>query len=195
MAAQRITQAMVDTAFRKTSTTAAQAGREFLKGEFVVYPTHGVGRVEWIGVEELGGYRVATIRVFFAETLLTIRIPAAMVGTTGLRKLANAEELDTALTVLRGRPRVSKAIWQKRSEEYRLKINSGDLPALAGVVRDLQELPGRNASYSQRNLYTLAIERMAEEFAAVQGIDRIQALERLEQVLRDSSKELAEAAP
>lgn len=194
MVAQRITQAMVDTAFRKTSTSAPQAGRDFLQGEFVVYPTHGVGRIEWIGVEELGGYRVSTIRVFFAETLLTIRIPAAMLSTTGLRKLANANDLEAALAILRERPRVSKAIWQKRAEEYRLKINSGELPTLAGVVRDLQELPGRNASYSQRNLYTLAIERMAEEFAAVQGIDRIQALEKLEQVLRDSVRQLEEAS-
>lgn len=194
MVAKQITQVMVDKAFQRTSSKAAPAGREFRRGEFVVYPTHGVGRVESVGVEELGGYRVSTIRVFFVETSLTVRIPAATVCATGLRKLATTGELDEAIEILRGRPRASRAIWRKRSDEYQLRINSGLLPALAGVVRDLQDVPGRDTSYSQRNFYTLAIERMAEEFAAVQGTDKIVALESLEQVLRDGWTQLAEAS-
>lgn len=183
---------MVEDAFRKTAAGVADSDGGFRTGDLVVYPTHGVGRVEQVGEEDLGGYRVETIRLFFAETQMTIQIPASALVASGLRKLSTAGELDKALAILRGRRRISKAIWSRRSEEYRLKISSGALDALAGVVRDLQEAPGQKMSYSQRDLYTIAIERLADEFAAVRGTNRTVAIEFLEHKLRDGCMQQAD---
>ena len=183
-AAKQMTKAMVEAAFRNSAAGVPDLDCGFRSGDLIVYPTHGVGRIEQIGDEDLGGYRVAIIRLFFAEMQMTIRIPVAAVGKSGLRKLSSPSELDEAMAILKGRRRVSSTIWARRSECYRLKINSGALNALAGVVRDLQAMPGQDMSYSQRNLYSLAIERLADEFAAVQGTDREAMILVLEQDLR-----------
>ena len=136
----------------------------------MVYPAHGVGKVDRIGTEVIAGHRLNLIQVSFAENRMTLRIPAAQARVAGLRKLATPEAVAQALATLRGRPRVSRLMWAKRAQEYLAKINSGDLHALAEVVRDLQAAgDGSGSSFSQRNLFELAVDRLAAEFAVVSG--------------------------
>jgi CarD family transcriptional regulator len=187
-AATVVTKAMVDAAF---GATAAQAKPKevdpFRKGDFVVYPTHGVGRVDRIGSEEIAGHRLNLIHVSFAENRMTLRIPVAQARATGLRKLATQEALDEALVILQGRPRASRLMWAKRAQEYLAKINSGDLKALAEVARDLRSAgDGSGSSFSQRNLFELAVDRLAAEFAVVAGVDKAASVERLTQALNQS---------
>ncbi len=176
---------MVDAAYNKTAAQAKpQDADPFRKGDYVVYPAHGVGKVDRIGTEVIAGHRLNLIQVSFAENRMTLRIPAAQARVAGLRKLATPEAIAQALATLRGRPRVSRLMWAKRAQEYLAKINSGDLHALAEVVRDLQAAgDGSGSSFSQRNLFELAIDRLAAEFAVVFRTDKAAALERITQAL------------
>jgi CarD family transcriptional regulator len=183
-----VTTAMVDAAFGATAAQARPRDSDpFRKDDFVVYPAHGVGKVERIGVEEIAGHRLNLIHISFAENRMTLRVPIAQARAAGLRKLASPEALAEALLLLQGRPRASRLMWAKRAQEYQAKINSGDLRALAEVVRDLQSAAdGSGSSFSQRNLFELAIDRLAAELAAVSGTDKTGALDRLTQVLQQT---------
>jgi CarD family transcriptional regulator len=187
---------MVDAAFGATAAQAKpQDADPFRKGDYVVYPAHGVGKVDRIGSEMIAGHRLNLIQVSFAENRMTLRIPAAQARSAGLRKLATPEALTQALTTLRGRPRVSRLMWAKRAQEYLTKINSGDLHALAEVVRDLQAAgDGSGSSFSQRNLFELAIDRLAAEFAAVARTEKPEAMERITQALHHSGRPAADPA-
>jgi CarD family transcriptional regulator len=187
LAAAEITTAMVSAAF---GATAAQAkprdGDPFRPGDFVVYPTHGVGKIDKIGSEEIGGHRLDLITISFDENKMTLRVPVAQAKATGLRKLATPETMTQVMTILAGRPRASRMMWAKRAQEFQAKINSGDLKAVAEVCRDLQSVANGSApSYSQRNLFELAIDRLAGEFAGVAGTDKAEAIARLTQKLVD----------
>ncbi|MBU6497204.1 MAG: CarD family transcriptional regulator [Rhodospirillales bacterium] len=188
VAAMMITTAMVEAAF---NATAAQTGPRdadpFRKGDFVVYPAHGVGKVDRIGAEEIAGHRLNLIQISFDENRMTLRVPVGQARANGLRKLASPKKLAEILAVLRGRPRVSRLMWAKRGQEYLAKVNSGDPQLLAEVVRDLQQgADGSGASFSQRNLFEMAIERLAAEFAASAGSDKADALDLLTQTLREA---------
>jgi len=187
LAAAEITTAMVSAAF---GATAAQAkprdGDPFRPGDFVFYPTHGVGKIDKIGSEEIGGHRLDLITISFDENKMTLRVPVAQAKATGLRKLATPETMTQVMTILAGRPRASRMMWAKRAQEFQAKINSGDLKAVAEVCRDLQSVANGSApSYSQRNLFELAIDRLAGEFAGVAGTDKAEAIARLTQKLVD----------
>jgi len=191
---------MVDAAFNATAAQAKpQDADPFRKGDYVVYPAHGVGKVDRIGSEVIAGHRLNLIQVSFAENRMTLRIPAAQARAAGLRKLATPEALTQALATLRGRPRVSRLMWAKRAQEYRAKISSGDLQALAEVVRDLQAAgDGTGSSFSQRNLFELAIDRLAAEFAAVSRTEKAGALDRITQALHHAARapvDLADRQP
>jgi CarD family transcriptional regulator len=188
---------MVHAAFGKTAAQAkARDDDPFTAGEYVVYPTHGVGKVDRIGTEEIGGHRLELITISFDENKMTLRVPVAQARVTGLRKLATKEAMDQVLAILSGRPRTSRLMWAKRAQEFQAKINSGDLKSVAEVVRDLQASANGSApSYSQRNLFELAIDRLAGEFAGVTGIDRAEAVVRLTRALTGGpSAEPAKAA-
>lgn len=189
-AAPRITEAMVDAAFCKTAEKAVPLECAFRQGDLVVYPAHGVGRVERTGKETLGGYRIEIIDLSFTETRMRVRIPVVALEKSGLRKISSTCELEKALEILRERPRSSRMIWWKRSEQYQLMINSGVLKELASVVRDLQAKPRQGMSYSQHKFYTAAIERMGDEFAAVQGTGKARAVELLEHELYEAAERL-----
>jgi CarD family transcriptional regulator len=179
---------MVDAAFGATAAQVKPQDTDpFRKGDFVVYPAHGVGKVDRVGSEVIAGHRLNLIQVSFAENRMTLRIPAAQARAAGLRKLATPEALTQVLATLRSRPRVSRLMWAKRAQEYQAKINSGDLHALAEVVRDLQAAgDGSGSSFSQRNLFELAIDRLAAEFAAVSRTEKAGALEQITQALHHS---------
>jgi CarD family transcriptional regulator len=180
-----MTAAMVSAAIEATAAkTNPNDPNPFRKGDAVVYPTHGVGRVERVGFEEIVGYRLNLIHISFEDNQMTLRIPVAQARAVGLRKLASRQALAAALATLTGRPRVSRLMWAKRSQEYLAKINTGNPEALAEVVRDLQSSAvGSETSFSQRNLFELALGRLAGEFAAVHRLGKPDAIEMLNQTL------------
>lgn len=183
-----LTAAMVDAAFVATAAQARPRETDpFRKGDFVVYPSHGVGKVDRVGSADIAGHRLNLIQISFDENQMTLRVPVAQARAAGLRKLASPAALAEALVILQGRARASRLLWAKRAQEYLAKINSGDLKALSEVVRDLQSAgDGSGTSFSQRNLFELAIDRLAGEFAAVSGTDRAEALRQLRQALHQS---------
>ena len=158
--------------------------RPFVTGDFVVYPTHGVGRVISIETQAIGGVELELFVIRFERDRMTLRIPVSKVRNSGLRRLANKKLMDTALSTLRGRARIKRTMWSRRAQEYEAKINSGDPISIAEVVRDLY----RNAnqpeqSYSERQIYEQALERLACELAAVEQIDTAAATQKLERLL------------
>ena len=195
-AATVITVAMVDAAF---GATAAQARPEdadpFHAGDFVVYPTHGVGRVERVGPEEVAGHRLDLIHVSFAENRMTLRIPVGQARAAGLRRIATADALAEAMETLQERPRISRIMWTKRAQGYLAKINSGDLRSLAEVVRDLQSAgDGSGTSFSQRNLFELAIDRLGAEVAVASQADKATTIGRLTALLQQTRETAAKRA-
>ena len=138
----------------------------FKTGEHVVYPSHGVGQITAIEEQEVAGFKLELFVVSFAKDKMTLRVPTAKAASVGLRKLADAESVAKALTTLTGRARVKRTMWSRRAQEYEAKINSGDLVAIAEVVRDLYRSEAQpEQSYSERQLYEAALDRMTREIA------------------------------
>jgi CarD family transcriptional regulator len=187
LAAAEITTAMVSAAFGATAARAKpRDGDPFRAGDYVVYPTHGVGKIEKIGSEEFAGHKLELISISFDENKMTLRVPVAQARAAGLRKLATPETMAQVMTILAGRPKTSRLMWAKRAQEFQAKINSGDLKSVAEVCRDLQSAANGSApSYSQRNLFELAIDRLAGEYAGIAGTDKADAIVRLTQKLTD----------
>jgi CarD family transcriptional regulator len=192
-----MTAAMVTAALEATAAKIKpKDAHPFRKGDAVVYPTHGVGLIERVGFEEIAGHRLNLIHISFEDNQMTLRIPVAQARTAGLRRLASQEALAAAIATLKGRPRISRLMWAKRSQEYLAKINTGEPGALAEVVRDLQSAgDGSNSSFSQRNLFELALERLAGEFAAVRRIAKPDAIGMLNQTLTDARANSLAAQP
>lgn len=180
-----ITIAMVDAAYSATAARAKPDDRDpFHEGDCVVYPTHGVGKVDRVGSEEIAGHRLSFIYISFEENRMTLRVPVARARAAGLRKLASPEAMADVLRILGGRPRVSRLMWAKRAQEFLAKINSGDLKMVAEVVRDLHtSAGGAGPSFSQRNLFELAIDRLAGELAGVAQTDKAGAIDQLTHAL------------
>ena len=154
--------------------------RPFRKGDLVVYPAHGIGTVDQIRVEEIGGQKLNWIKISFAENRMSLRIPVRKAKEIGLRRPVTRQAFAEVLTIVHGRPHANRIVWTKRALEYQGKINSGSVKALAEVVRDLRpSLDGSESSFSRRNLFESAIERLAAEFAAVFRTDKAAAIDRL----------------
>jgi CarD family transcriptional regulator len=157
----------------------------FEEGDHVVYPTHGVGKVERIAIEEIAGHKLELIHITFEENRMTLRVPVAKARTAGLRKLATRKMFDEALAVLRGRARIKRTMWSRRAQEYEAKINSGDPLAIAEVVRDLHRNAGQpDQSFSERQIYEAAMDRLAAELAALDRIDKAAASVKLAEFLK-----------
>jgi len=157
---------------------------QYRAGDHVVYPTHGVGCVLAVECQKIGGIELELIVIAFEHDRMTLKVPVAKAQASGLRKLSNRKVMQTALTTLKGRACVRRAMWSRRAQEYEAKINSGDPVSIAEVVRDLHK-NARNAeqSYSERQIYEQALERLAHEVAAVEKIDHTEATRRLETLL------------
>jgi CarD family transcriptional regulator len=152
----------------------------FVDGDFVVYPTHGVGKVERIATEEIAGHRLELIHITFDENRMTLRVPTNKARTAGLRKLASRKQFDEVLATLKGRARIKRTMWSRRAQEYEAKINSGDPSSIAEVVRDLHRNAGQpDQSFSERQIYESALDRLAAEYAALEQVDKPTAIERL----------------
>jgi CarD family transcriptional regulator len=157
----------------------------FVEGDHVVYPTHGVGKVERIAVEEIAGQRLELIHITFEENRMTLRVPVTKARTAGLRKLATRKLFDEALVVLRGKARVKRTMWSRRAQEYEAKINSGDPLAIAEVVRDLHRNSGQpDQSFSERQIYEAAMDRLAAELGALDKTDKQTAIIKLTDFLK-----------
>ncbi|MBX9633390.1 MAG: CarD family transcriptional regulator [Magnetospirillum sp.] len=156
----------------------------FAEGDYVVYPTHGVGRVVSIENQEIGGMKLQLFVITFDRDRMTLRVPVAKATKSGLRKLSSRTVMDSALSTLKGRAKVKRTMWSRRAQEYEAKINSGDPVSIAEVVRDLHRNANQpDQSYSERQIYEAALERLAAELAAVESIDTTAATHKLEQLL------------
>jgi CarD family transcriptional regulator len=156
----------------------------FAEGDFVVYPTHGVGQVMAIENQEIGGMKLQLFVITFDRDRMTLRVPVAKATKSGLRKLSSRSVMDDALTTLKGRAKVKRAMWSRRAQEYEAKINSGDPVSIAEVVRDLHRNANQpDQSYSERQIYEAALERLAAELAAVESIDAETAAAKLTEML------------
>ena len=164
--------------------TATIEGMKIQGGEWVVYPTHGVGKVHGIEEAEIAGFRLELIVIHFEADRMTLRIPVAKAQDSGLRPLSSRDQMNSALRTLRGRSRVKRTMWSRRAQEYEAKINSGDPISIAEVVRDLHRKEDQpDQSYSERQIYQAALERLVRELAAVEKIDEAAASDKLEKEL------------
>lgn len=165
-------------------TKSAKKTRIFSTGDFVVYPAHGVGKVTNVEKQTIGGQEIELFVVSFERDRMTLRVPVDKVENSGLRKLSTRKIMDQALTTLKGRARVKRAMWSRRAQEYEAKINSGDPVSIAEVVRDLHRNTSQpEQSYSERQIYEQALERLAHEMAAVEKIKPETATAKLEKLL------------
>ena len=165
---------------------------DFIPGDFVVYPSHGVGKI--IGTEnrEIEGIKLELLVIRFEQDRMTLRVPLDKAKVSGLRTLSSKAQMDEAITTLKGKAKVKKLMWSRRAQEYESKINSGSLVSLAEVVRDLYKKEDQGEqSYSERQMYQAALERLAGEFAAVQNVDKSDAAIKLEKIIDDSTEEAA----
>ncbi len=164
----------------QTPPRAMAKAENFAEGDFVVYPTHGVGKVERIATEEIAGHTLELIHITFDENRMTLRVPTNKARTAGLRKLASRKQFDDVLSVLKGRARIKRTMWSRRAQEYEAKINSGDPAAIAEVVRDLHRNSGQpDQSFSERQIYESALERLAAEYGALEQLNKAAAIEKL----------------
>ena len=157
---------------------------EFRPDDFVVYPAHGVGRIVSIEEQEVAGLRLEMFVISFEKDKMTLRVPTDRATAIGMRGLSTPDLVDKALETLKGKARVKRAMWSRRAQEYEQKINSGDLLSIAEVVRDLHRNDEqREQSYSERQLYEAALDRLTREVAAVGGLDEGTAQKRVDEVL------------
>ncbi|GGE51870.1 hypothetical protein GCM10007276_31160 [Agaricicola taiwanensis] len=166
------------------STAKKTARIEFKVDEFVVYPSHGVGQITSIEEQEVAGYKLELYVITFIKDKMTLRVPTTKVASVGMRKLSGADVVKKAMETLKGRARVKRTMWSRRAQEYEAKINSGDLIAIAEVVRDLHRTEAQpEQSYSERQLYEAAMDRMARELGAVEDLTETEAVQRIEAAL------------
>lgn len=167
----------------------------FKINEYVVYPTQGVGKVIAIEEEEIAGMKLELFKIEFEKERLVLRVPMGKVPSVGMRKIADDATVKRALETLKGRARIKRTMWSRRAQEYVAKINSGNLTAIAEVVRDLYRSEAQpEQSYSERQLYENALERMAREVAIVERLDERGAVQRITEILSKSAKGRAAAS-
>jgi CarD family transcriptional regulator len=172
-----------------------QQRKGFRTNEQIVYPAHGVGRITSIEEEEYAGAKLELFVINFDKDKMTLRVPTEKLERVGMRKLSADNIVKKALTTLKGKARVKRTMWSRRAQEYEAKINSGSLVSIAEVVRDLYRSESQpEQSYSERQLYEAALDRMAREVAAVQKLDEEGAIAKIDEVLTKSAARVAQAA-
>jgi CarD family transcriptional regulator len=162
----------------------ARKSMEFSPNEYVVYPAHGVGQIVSIEEQEVAGFTLELFVISFEKDKMTLRVPTAKATEVGMRSLSSPDVVSKAMATLKGKAKVKRAMWSRRAQEYEQKINSGDLIAIAEVVRDLHRADDqREQSYSERQLYEAALERLTRELAAVKDMDEAGAQRQVDEVL------------
>ena len=161
----------------------------FKTGEHVVYPAHGVGLITSIEEQEVAGLTLELFVISFEQDKLTLRVPVAKIKSVGMRKLAEEDHVKKALDTVTGRARVKRTMWSRRAQEYEAKINSGDLIAISEVVRDLYRSEDQpEQSYSERQLFEQAMDRMSREIGAVNRLTLTEAIQLIERNLLKSPR-------
>ena len=156
----------------------------FKTSEFIVYPAHGVGQIMAIEEQEVAGCKLELFVINFVKDKMTLRVPTAKIAAVGMRKLAEPPIVKRALETLKGRARIKRTMWSRRAQEYETKINSGNIVSIAEVVRDLYRSDTQpEQSYSERQLYEAALDRLAREISAVQRITETEAVKEIEAAL------------
>ena len=167
---------------------ARKSDAAFEEGDFVVYPTHGVGRILGTESREVAGIQLEMLVVRFEQDRMTLRVPMEKAKTLGLRTLSSSKQMDQAITTLRGKARVRRTMWSRRAADYETKIKSGDPVSIAEVVRDLHRRTNQSEqSYSERQMYQAALERLAREYAAIEKIDQDAAALKLEDMMAEAA--------
>ena len=184
-------------AAKKPADKKAKSGKRLFKpNQHIVYPAHGVGIVTSVDQEVIAGFDIEVYTVHFEQDKMTLRVPTAKAATSGMRALSDELTLKDSFTTLKGRARIKRTMWSRRAQEYEAKINSGDLILVSEVVRDLHRTDAQpEQSYSERQLYERAIDRMVREVAAIRKESRDAALEDvLETLSKARSRQAAKAA-
>ncbi len=167
----------------------------FSQGDYVVYPAHGVGQIEGVETQTIAGMEIRLYAISFEKDRMRLKIPVMKAEAAGLRKLSSSARMQDAIKTLKGKARVRRTMWSRRAQEYETKINSGDPVAIAEVLRDLKRSnDDSEQSYSERQIYQSALERLAREVAAVERITEGKATERLEDILGVNKPAQAKAA-
>lgn len=169
-----------------TKTTKSEL--DFTVGDHIVYPAHGVGRITAVERETIAGFDMEVYVISFDQDKMTLRVPTTKTKSTGMRPLASSTIVADALEALKGKARIKRVMWSRRAQEYEAKINSGDLMSIAEVVRDLHRGEDQpEQSYSERQLYESALDRMARELAAVENIEHDSAVAKLSRSLNHAA--------
>ena len=164
----------------------------FVPGDFVVYPSHGVGKIIGTETRDIENVGLDLLVIRFEQDRMTLRVPLDKAKISGLRTLSSRAQMDEAISTLQSKAKVKKLMWSRRAQEYETKINSGSLVSLAEVVRDLYKKDDQGEqSYSERQMYQAALERLASEFAAVENVNKSDAVTKLEKIIDDSTEEAA----
>ncbi|WP_074381520.1 CarD family transcriptional regulator [Bartonella doshiae] len=161
----------------------------FSTSEYIVYPTHGVGQIIAIEEQEVAGHKLKLFVIHFAKDKMDVKVPVAKAISVGMRKLSAVDSVERALKILQGKARIKRTMWSRRAQEYDAKINSGDLLCIAEVVRDLfRSNLQPEQSYSERQLYTAALDRMAREIAVIKNLSETEAVNLIEMHLSNKPK-------
>lgn len=164
---------------------AAAAKKGFGINEYVVYPTHGVGKILGIESEKIGEYELKVFVIAFEKDKMILRVPVGRAEAAGLRAISPSDQINRALATLKGRAKIARGMWSRRAQEYEAKINSGNLVQIAEVVRDLHKnVDQSERSYSERMIYETAMHRLCGEVAASERVDIKIAQDKLLKVLR-----------
>lgn len=167
-----------------TKKKPANNDNQFGIHQYIVYPAHGVGRITGRERESVAGFDIEVYVIAFEQDKLILRVPCNKALQVGMRALSSGRVVQDAVKTLKGRARVKRTMWSRRAQEYEAKINSGDLISIAEVVRDLyrgEDQPEQ--SYSERQLYEAALDRLSREISAVQHITETEAVKEIEAAL------------
>ena len=164
----------------------------FTPGDYVVYLSHGVGKIMGTENRKVEDVTLELLVVRFEHERMTLRVPLSKANESGLRTLSSKVQMDEAIVTLKGKAKIKKSMWSRRAQEYETKINSGSLVSIAEVVRDLYRKDDQGEqSYSERQMYQAALERLASEFAAVDNTDKVTAVVKLEKIIDNNAEEAA----
>lgn len=167
--------------------------KDFKKNDYVIYPTHGLGKVMDIVKQSFGDQELELLVIEFEKNRMLLRVPVNKIEISGLRKVSTEKDLKKAVDVVKTPPKVKRMMWSRRAAEYEEKINSGDPVALAEVVRDLHSRTARpEQSFSERQIYEQALGRLADEFGAVHGLPSDESVDKLEKIMDKHEKKVAD---
>ncbi len=177
------------------ATKKMSSPKAFKAHEYIVYPAHGVGQIIAIEEQEVAGYKLELYVITFEKDKMTLRVPTAKAASAGMRSLADSDLIGKAMDTLKSRAKVKRTMWSRRAQEYEAKINSGDVIALAEVVRDLYRSDLEpEQSYSERQLYEASLDRMARELIAIHDITESEAVRMIENALSKGPRRINKAA-